>query len=515
MTEHARAVAHDRIRWAGLIAGPALGALAFAALPAATTPEAAASHVALTLAGRATAGLMVWMATWWITEAIDVAATALLPLAVLPLVTLGEHPSASAAMTGAAAPYANPFIALFLGGFLLSLAMERWRLHRRVALIAIRLVGSRPAAIVAGFMAITTLMSMWVSNTATTVMMLPVAMSVLHLAHADEVLSGDPAKRPAFATCLMLCIAYAASIGGIGTLIGTPPNLILAGFLEEQYGVTISFVRWLAVGLPLVAVFTPIVWLLMTRWLYPVPREPIAGGHEAVVEELRSLGRPSRGERATFVIFMVTALAWITSPLLREITIAGHRPLAGLSDPGIAIIAALALFVVPVEIRTRTFVLDWESTKRLPWGILILFGGGLSLADAVKSYGVAEFIGVHAHSLASLPTLLIMILIAGAVIALTELTSNTATTATLLPILAGLAPSLGIHPALLLIPTTIAASCAFMMPVATPPNAIVFGSGHVTIPQMCRAGIWLNVIGLVLIVGLAYAVAVPLFGALF
>lgn len=515
MTEQTRTSTHDRIRWAGLIAGPVLAALTFALLPAAGTPEAAAAHTALTLAGRATAALMVWMATWWITEAIDIAATSLLPLAVLPLFTLAEHPSASAAVTSAAAPYANPFIALFLGGFMISLAMERWNLHRRVALVALRLVGSKPAAIVAGFMGVTAFMSMWVSNTATTVMMLPVAMSVIHLTHPDETISGDPAKRPVFATCLVLCIAYSASIGGIGTLIGTPPNLILAGFLEEQYGITISFVRWLGVGLPLVVVFIPTVWLVMTRFVYPVAREPIAGGHEAIVAELRALGRPSRGETATLIIFTFTALAWITSPLLRGITIGGSTPLAGLSDSGIAIIGAMALFVVPVDVKTRTFVLDWNSAKRLPWGILILFGGGLSLADAVKNYDVADFIGVHAHALSALPAPLVVTLIAAGVILLTELTSNTATTATLLPILAGLAPSLGIHPALLLIPTTIAASCAFMMPVATPPNAIVFGSGHVTIPQMVRAGAWLVFIGLGLIVALAYGIALPLFAGMF
>jgi sodium-dependent dicarboxylate transporter 2/3/5 len=515
VTEQTRTSIHDRIHWAGLIAGPVLAALTFALLPAATTPEQAAAHTALTLAGRATAGLMVWMATWWITEAIDIAATSLLPLAVLPLFTLGEHSSASAAVTSAAAPYANPFIALFLGGFMISLAMERWNLHRRIALVALRFVGSKPSAIVAGFMAITALLSMWVSNTATAVMMLPVAMSVIHVTSPGESIPRDPEKRSTFATCLVLCIAYSASIGGIGTLIGTPPNLILAGFLEEQYGISISFVRWLGVGLPLVVVFIPIVWLVMTRFVYPVPHEPIAGGHEAIVEALDALGPPSRGERATFVIFLVTAVAWITSPLLRSIAIAGGHPLAGLSDPGIAIIAALALFIVPVDIKTRTFVLDWDSARRLPWGILILFGGGLSLADAVKHYAVAEFIGVHAHALAVLPGLLIVALVAAAVVLLTELTSNTATTATLLPILAGLAPSLGIHPALLLIPTTIAASCAFMMPVATPPNAIVFGSGHVTIPQMVRAGMWLVVIGLVLIVILAYAIALPLFAGLF
>lgn len=513
MTKRADLSAHDLIRWIGLIAGPLLAGVVFLLIPAAETPEAAAAHHALTLPGRATAALMVWMAIWWLTAPIDLAVTALLPLVVLPLAGL-DGASAQSQFAIAASPYADPFIVFFLGGFMLSLAMERWRLHRRIALVALRLVGARPTAIVAGFMAISAVMSMWVSNTATTVMMLPVALSVIQLADRDGSASADP-RRANFPTCLLLCLAYAASIGGVGTIIGTPPNLILAGFLQTQYGITVSFVRWLAVGLPLVVVFTPLAWLLMTRVIYPLAREPIAGGHALIVEEHRKLGKPSRGELAVFIIFMLTALSWIMRPLLQRIAIAGVQPLANLTDAGIAVIATVALFVVPVSIKSRTFVLDWDTAKRLPWGILILFGGGLSLGAAVKQNGVADLIGVQAAQLAGLPGLMVVVIVTATVFLLTQLTSNTATTATLLPILAGMAPALGIHPVLLLIPATVAASCAFMMPVATPPNAIILSSGQVTVAQMCRAGAWLTVIGLILIVGFAYAIALPLFGALF
>ncbi len=459
-------------------------------------------------AGRATLALMVWMAVWWLTEAVDVSATALLPIAVLPLVTAGAFPRPSEAIIAATAPYANQFIALFLGGFLLALSMERWGLHRRIALTTLRFVGTRPRNMVGGFMAITAVMSMWVSNTATTVMMLPIALSVIGVVKEHETESGS--RRDNLPICLLLGIAYAASIGGIGTLIGTPPNVLLAGFLQTTYGLEITFVRWLGIGLPLVVVFLPLTWLLLTSVLYPLRREPLPGGDQLIRDELAALGRMSVGEWATFVVFMIAALSWIFRPLLIDITIGGHRPLGGLTDPGIAIIAGLLLFAIPVDLRTGQFVMSWEMTRRLPWGVLILFGGGLSLAAAVTRYGVADFIGGQAQFLGALPGVLIVIAVTAGVIFLTELTSNTATTATLLPILAGLAPSLGIDPLLLLIPAAIAASCAFMMPVATPPNAIVFGSGYLTIPQMCKAGFWLNLIGVALVTILAYAVILPL-----
>ena len=353
----------------------------------------------------------------------------------------------------------------------------------------------------------TAVLSMFVSNTATVAMMLPVALSIIRLSGAT-----DRGPRDRFGPCLMLAIAYAASIGGVGTIIGTPPNAFLIGFVRDTiqapYRMEISFARWMAVGLPLVAVFLPLAWLLLTRVLYPLRDETIEGGAALVRAELAKLGRPGSGERVTLCVFVLTASAWMLRPLLMRL----GGPLAGLSDAGVAMSAALLLFVLPVDWRRAKFAMNWQTAKRLPWGILLLFGGGLSLAAAIQSTGVAEFIGSLVGALPRLPPALLVLIVATLVVFLTELTSNTATTATLLPIVAALAPGLGVHPYLLVVPTALAASCAFMMPVATPPNAIVFGSGQVTLPQMVRAGLWLNLISIVLITLLTLAVVRPVLG---
>ena len=309
----------------------------------------------------------------------------------------------------------------------------------------------------------------------------------------------------------MLGVAYAASIGGIATIIGTPPNAILAGFIKETYGETISFARWLVIGVPLAVVFLPITWFLLTRVLYPIRIERIEGGRELIAREHAQLGPMKPGEWVTLIVFLLAAVAWIFRTII-------ERHIPGVSDPGIAIIAAMLLFVIPVDLKKRTFTMNWSTATKLPWGILILFGGGLSLAAAVKVNGVAQFIGSTVPTLQGLAetqglrTLLLIVLVTTGVIFLTELTSNTATTTTLLPILAAIAVGLGLHPYLLIVPAAIAASCAFMMPVATPPNAIVFGSGYITIPQMCKAGLWLNLIGIVLVTLLAYAIIIPVLG---
>jgi sodium-dependent dicarboxylate transporter 2/3/5 len=303
-----------------------------------------------------------------------------------------------------------------------------------------------------------------------------------------------------FAICMMLGIAYAASIGGIGTKIGTPPNGLVLGFIEQNLGRSIGFVEWAVIAMPLVVVFLPLTWLLLTRVLYPVPLTRIAGARDLIHNEYGRLGPAKPGEWVTFVVFMLTAGAWITRPWL----------LPGLSDSGIVIIASLMLFVIPVGFRQRTFTMNWETAKKVPWGILILFGGGLSLAAAVKANGVAEYIGTAVTAFGgAVPAVVLVLVVVTTVVLLTELTSNTATTATLVPILAALAPGLGVSPYLLIVPAAMAASCAFMMPVATPPNAIVFGSGYLTIPTMCKAGLWLNLIGIVLITALAFAVIAP------
>jgi sodium-dependent dicarboxylate transporter 2/3/5 len=354
--------------------------------------------------------------------------------------------------------------------------------------------------------------------------MLPVALSVIGLVRervesqandlADDLSSVTEASQSLnnLNLSILLGIAYGASIGGIGTLIGTPPNLFLASFAKSHLGYEISFVRWMGVGVPLVLVFLPVTWLLLTRVLFPVRLARIEGGEELIRSGLEALGALTRGERITMMVFGMTCGLWIFRPILAGIQVFGVYPLAGLSDSGIAITAALVLFVWPVDVRERVFAMDWETAVRLPWGLLILFGGGLSLAGAIRANSVGEFIGAQFSMLSGVPTVWIIVGIVTLIVFLTELTSNTATTATMIPILAALAPGLEVSPLLLAVPAAIGASCAFMLPVATPPNAVVFGSGQITIAQMSRAGFGLNLIGIILITALAYWVVIPVLG---
>jgi solute carrier family 13 (sodium-dependent dicarboxylate transporter), member 2/3/5 len=481
---------HDGGTWArriGLIVGPlATVAMLLMPVPAEMSPEA-----------WRTAAVGVLMATWWVTEAIPIPATALLPIALFPL--LGVLP-----VRAAAAPYANPLIFLFLGGFVIALAMERWGLHRRIALLVVRGVGTSPHRLVLGMMAASAFVSMWVSNTATAVMMLPIGLSVIQLARQAGGGEGSEGES-GFAVCLMLGIAYACSIGGLATLIGTPPNALLAGFMLESYGVEIGFAQWMAVGLPLVLLTLPLTWLVLTRLVFPIRIREIPGGREAIVAEYRGLGAMSRGERWVAAVFACAAAAWIARPFLEPVV-------TGLSDPGIAILAALALFAIPLDRRATEFVIDWKTAERLPWGVLLLFGGGLALAEAVTATGLAEWIAGGMEAVGAMPTVVLVVAVAVVVIFLTELTSNTATAAAFLPLIASLAIGLGENPLLLAIPAALAASCAFMMPVATPPNAIVYGSGQVTIGQMVRAGWWLNLIFVVAITLLTYTLVALVFG---
>lgn len=454
----------------------------------------------LELAGWRTAAIALLMAIWWISEAIPIPATALLPLVLLPALGAGG-------IDAAAAPYANPVIFLFMGGFMLAQAMQRWGLHRRIALFVISSVGTRPRSLIGGFMVAAAFLSMWVSNTATAVMMLPIGLSVIELVIRRE---DGPDRDPAdsnFAIALMLGIAYACSIGGLGTLIGTPPNALLAGFMAETYGVEIGFGQWMLLGVPLVVVGLPICWVVLTRWTYPVRLQEIPGGREAIAAEVRSLGSPGRGEIMVAVVFVLTAVAWVTRPIL-------ERGVPGLSDAGIAIAAAIVLFALPVDLRRGIFVLNWEWARRLPWDVLILFGGGLSLAAAITRTGVATWVGASLAGIQGLHVVLIIGVITLVIIFLTELTSNTATAAAFLPLLASLAVGIGQNPLLLVVPAALAASCAFMMPVATPPNAIVYGSSFITIPQMVRAGLVLNLIFIALITAAGYALVAIVFGVI-
>jgi len=489
----------------GLPAGPLLGLALGLVLPDAYVGPDGAS-VGFGVAGRATAGVAAWMAIWWLSEAIPLYATALLPLVSFPL--LGVR-----SMKATAEPYAHPLIFLFLGGFLIALTMERWGLHRRFALVSLRLVGERPTHMVGGFMVVTAVLSMWSSNSAAAILMLAVATSVIKLvASRVDVEDNDERSHP-FALALLLGVAYAASIGGIATPIGTPPNLFLLSYAEENLGRPISFVRWMGVGSSVVVVFLPLAWWLLVRVIFPPGIERVEGGGAAVGRALAALGPMSRGERTTLVVFGATASLWLTRPLLVGAEVAGVRPLAGLEDAGIAMLGALALFVIPVDRRAGVHALDWEHAVRVPWGVLLLFGGGLSLAAAMQANGVGPLLGSQLGALAGWSSWVLVLAIVTGVVFLTELTSNTATTATLVPILAGLAPGLGHDPLLLAVPAAIAASCAFMLPAATPPNAAIFGSGLVTIRDMSRAGLWLNGVGIAVVTLATYAVAMPLLAA--
>jgi sodium-dependent dicarboxylate transporter 2/3/5 len=434
----------------------------------------------------ATAAVAVWMAVWWASEAVPVAATALLPLVLFPL--LGIHDIAKAA-----APFANPLIFLFLGGFLIALAMQRWNLHRRIALHIVALAGSRPAALIGGIMLATACLSMWISNTATAMMMMPIAASLVTIVRpGDDAPPGPDEAR--FATALMLATAYAASIGGLGTLVGSPPNALLAGFMAQTYGIEVGFARWMTIGLPVVAVMLPLAWLVLTKVVFRFRLGERAGAGPAIAEALRAMGPMSRPEKRVAIVFALVAALWITHPLLAPWIGRG-----AVSDAGVAIAGALLMFVIPADWKKRDFLLDWAWATRAPWAILILFGGGLSLAQAVDKTGLAAWIGGGLAVLGDWPVILLVAAVACLVIFLTELTSNTATTAAFLPVVGAVAVQAGLDPLLLTVPAALAASCAFMLPVATPPNAIVFGSGYVTIPQMMRAGLVLNLIGILVV----------------
>lgn len=461
--------------WIGLVLGPSLLLLTLMLqAPTGLSPE-----------GWRTAGLALLMAVFWITEPIPIAVTALLPLALAPALGLGD-------IRGTAAPYANPIIFLFLGGFIIALAMQRWGLHKRIAIALISRLGTRPKAIIAGFLLTSGLLSMWVSNTATSLMMLPIALSVVHLCPPTG--KGDR-ERGDFGLALMLTIAYGATSGGMATLIGTPPNALLAAYMSEVYDITIGFGQWMLLGVPVAAVALVAVYVVLTRVMFRLGHGELKGMAELLADERARLGPVSRGERAAAIVFVLTATGWVFQPLVARVV-----PLA--SDTGIAIAGAVLLFLVPVDLRRGEFVMTWEEAQRLPWGVLLLFGGGLSLASYIESHGLARYLGSLAQGLDELPMLAVLMLVCFGILLLTELTSNTATAATFLPITGALALSLGENPLLFLVPTALAANCSYMLPVGTPPNAIVYGSGIVPLAQMVRAGFWLNVILVPIVVGL-------------
>ncbi len=446
-------------------------------------------------------GVTLLMACWWISEAVPIPATALVPLALFPLLGI-----ASIQDTGG--PYGHPVVFLLMGGFIIALAMQRWDLHRRIALNVVARVGSGPRRVIAGFMLPTAFLSMWMSNTAAATMMVPIGLSVLAIFQDDEEISSR--GKAAFACALMLGIAFSANVGGMATLIGTPPNAVLAGVMQETFGYEIGFVEWSTIGLPVTLVFLPLIWLVLTRVCFAVPAASSSHHYEQIAADARALGPLSRAEITVLVTLVVTALFWLTRRTWNDLV-----PWLPINDTSIAICGALALFILPVGRNSegqREFALDWNTALRVPWGVILLLGGGFSLASAIKSTGLATWIGDAATIVAVLPVIGLLVIIALLIVFLTEINSNTATTATFIPVLAAVAVSIGENPLLLCIPATFAASAAFMLPIATAPNAVVFASGRVPSAAMLRAGLVLNPLATVVIVALTWFLLGPTFG---
>ena len=442
----------------------------------------------LSVQANAVLACTVWIAIWWIFEATNISVTALLPIILFPLTGALDIKTTTAS-------YGHKYVFLYLGGFILAMAIERWNLHKRIALHIIKFVGTDVSKIILGFMIATAFMSMWISNTATSVMMLPIGMAII--AQLKDHPETEENENTIFGKALMLGIAYSASIGGIATLIGTPPNLVLAGVVQEIYGVEITFAQWMKFGLPLSLVLLAICWVYLTKFAFTFKREKFEVGKAEIEELLKNLGKLSYEEKVVSVVFFMTAFLWISRSLILS------KIFPDLDDTIIAMLSAICLFLLPVK-GGKGKIMTWEEAVKLPWGIIILFGGGLALASGFQSSGLAVWIGGQLASLAGIKLIFILLILIAAVNFLTEITSNLATTAMLLPVLAPMALSLEVHPYILMVAATAAASCAFMLPVATPPNAVVFGSGYLRIPDMVRAGVGLNIISIFLILLAVY-----------
>lgn len=431
----------------------------------------------------------IWIATWWITEAIPIPATSLLPLVLFPLTN-------SLDMKATASSYGDETIFLFMGGFIIALAMEKWNLHRRIAISIISMVGTNMDRIVLGFMIATGFLSMWISNTATAMMMIPIGLAIIN--QVADGLKNDPSidtspQSFAFGKALMLGIAYSASLGGIATLIGTPPNTLLAGAINKMYGIELSFAGWMLFGVPFAWIFIFVTWIYLVKIAFPSKLKTMPGGRAVIDKQKKNLGEASFEEKLVFIVFALAAFSWITRTFLLS------KFVDGLTDGMIAVIFALVLFALPSANRKGERLMDWQTAVKLPWGILLLFGGGLAIASGFVGTGLSEWIGTQLMGLEGVSVIVLIFLVAALVLGLTEITSNTATASMMFPIMASLAVALGVHPYALMIAAGVAASCAFMLPVATPPNAAVFGSGYIKIKDMMKAGFALNVFGVVFI----------------
>lgn len=475
-----------------LILGPLVALLFYFILPEQYITSAGVSET-FSHAARACAAIVLWMAIWWFTEAVPIAVTSLLPIVLFPLFgVMGSSDTLK--------EYANGTIFLFLGGFLIASGIARWHLDRRIALLTIRIVGTKPQQIILGLLLSTSFISAWVSNTATAAMMVPIALAVLKVVRSTrEDLPIDRAEHN-FGVCVLLAVAYGASLGGVLTLIGTPPNGIFARFVEQTYNVSVSFIDWMLFAFPIVVVMIAATQLLMTKVLFRELVSELPGGKDWVMHEYSKLGPMSRGEKIVLTVFVTAALLWCFGPVIRGIQIGDMTPFKPLSDTVIAMGAGIILFIIPVDYKRGVHALDWSSASdTVAWDVLLLFGGGLSMAAAIQKTGLADIIGAQATFLSSLPEVAAISGLTTLTVFASEFTSNTALAATMMPLVAAVADSIGMHPEALLVATTFGASLAFMMPVGTPPNAIIFGTGRIRIAEMIRAGFWLNVCGIVVV----------------
>lgn len=442
--------------------------------------------------------LGAWMVTWWATEAMPIPVSALLPMILFPLLGV-------ATVREASAPYGDPVIFLFMGGFILALGLERHNLHTRIALNLIRLTGTSGNGIILGFMLSTALISMWISNTATAIMMLPIASSVTSLL-AKETGQGEDPRFKKFATGLMLAIAYAASIGGMATIIGTPPNVVMVGFMKRFYDLDVSFTRWMMVGIPLMILALASCYFVITRILFRNHLPSIQGSAELIQRKLTELGKLSKEEKLVLSVFSVTCFFWIFRQNLN-----GMIGKNLLDDTTIAMAGGVIMFLVPVNLGEQKFLLDWSDMKELPWGILLLFGGGLCLADGMEKSGLVQIVGNYFSNQSGISTSVLIFSLTAISMGLTELMSNVALVTIFVPVVFGIADGFHLNPIWLAMPVTFAASCAFMMPISTPPNAVLFATGYIKMRDMIRTGLLLNLFCLIIITILALTVIPVLF----
>ncbi|MGO1438993.1 MAG: SLC13 family permease [Brevibacterium yomogidense] len=473
----------------GLITGPALAGIVLIAAPASLSGD-----------GRAVAATALLMAVWWMTEALPLPATSLLPLVVFPTVGVAE-------IGDTAAPYAGSVIFLILGGVLLGLATQRWNLHKRIALLTVLAVGTKPDRIILGMMLASAFISMWVSNTATAVIMVPIAVSIL-----TQIREGNPGTSTVKLTAAMLLgVAYSVTIGSMATLIGQPTMPMMRGYLEEAHGVELGFAEWMLIGVPFGIIMLFVAWVILTKVVFRSEVDVIPGGRDVILTQFRELGRVSTEERKIIGVFGGAIFCWLVVPFLADAAvIAEALPwIVNIDDTSVAIAAALLVLTLPASRQNRGPLLPWSSTKEVPWGVLLLIGSGMALSTQFTASGLSEWIGGSVSQLGGASPVILLVVAVVVLLALTELTSNVATAAAFLPVMGAVAVGAGMDPLLMTVAVTMAVSSAYMLPVATPSNSVAFASGEFSIRSMVKAGVWLNIISVCLVFGMLYTL-VPL-----